>query len=169
MSCVIAGAAGQKIGTAATALARGALLSGLWATQRDDYPVTVRSGHSLSEVILSSQEIRYLGVPRPDIVVALFEEGLKKVTPRLNQLTEQERLYINAKLLPVKTRAQVIPLNLRGKGRKKHWSLMAMAAVLRREGVYPLEAFRQAVALNQAYAEENLAAVEAADGVITDN
>jgi 2-oxoglutarate ferredoxin oxidoreductase subunit beta len=167
MSFVIAGAAGQKIGTAATAFARGALLSGLWATQRDDYPVTVRSGHSLSEVILSPQEVRYLGVPRPDVVVALFGEGLKKVAPRLGQLTEQERLYINAELLPVKTRARVIPLNLRGKGRKKHWSLMAMAAVLRQEGVYPLEAFKEAITMNKAFAEENLAAVEAADGVIT--
>jgi len=169
MSFVIAGAAGQKIGTAATAFARGALLSGLWATQRDDYPVTVRSGHSLSEVILSPQEVRYLGVPRPDVVVALFEEGLKKVASRLEQLTEQQRLYINAELLPVKTSARVIPLNLRGKGLKKHWSLMAIAAVVRHEDVYPLQAFRQAVALNKAFAEENLAAVEAADGVITDN
>jgi len=166
LNCVIAGAAGQKIGTAAAAFARGAVLSGLWATQRDDYPVTVRSGHSLSEVILSPQEIRYLGISKPDIMVVLFEEGLKKVRPRLEQLGQADRLYINAGLLPVETGAQVVPLDLRGKGRKKHWSLMAMAAVLRHSGIYPLEAFKEAVGLNRAFAEENLAAVAAGEGVI---
>jgi 2-oxoglutarate ferredoxin oxidoreductase subunit beta len=168
LNCVIAGAAGKKTGTAAAAFARGAILSGLYATQRDDYPITVMAGHSLSEVILSPQEIRFLGVPRPDVVVALFEEGLKKVASRLSLLTEVGRLYINAELLPVKTRARVIPLYLRGKGRKKQWSLMAMAAALRQEGIYPLEAFKAAVAMNKAYAEENLAAVEAGEEVIID-
>ena len=57
LGIVIAGAAGKKVNSAATLLCRGALLSGLWATQRNDYPVTVKSGHSVSEVILSSQEI----------------------------------------------------------------------------------------------------------------
>ncbi|MBN1148175.1 MAG: 2-oxoacid:acceptor oxidoreductase family protein [Anaerolineales bacterium] len=166
LDCLIAGAAGQKIGTAAAAFARGAVLSGLWATQRDDYPVTVRSGHSISEVILSPQEIRFLGTPKPGLVVALFEEGLKKIRPRLGQLDEADRLYINAELLPVETRAQVAPLNLHGQGRKKHWSLMAMAAALRHSGIYPLEAFQEAVALNKAFAEENLAAVAASEGLI---
>jgi len=169
LNFVIAGAAGQKTGTAAAAFARGALLSGLWATQRDDYPVTVRAGHSLSEVIISPQEIRFLGVPRPDVMVVLFEEGLKKVAPRLDRLTEDARLYINVDLLPVQTRARVIPLNLRGKGPKKHWSLMTMAALLRREGIYPLEAFKEAITMNKAYAEENLAAIEAANEVIAGN
>ena len=166
LNCVIAGAAGQKIGTAAAAFARGGVFSGLWATQRDDYPVTVRSGHSLSEVILSPQEIRFLGVLKPDLLVVLFEEGLKKVQSRLGQLGQADRLYINAELLPVETRAQVVPLDLRGKGRKKHWSLMAMAAVLRHSGIYPLEAFKEAVALNKAFAEENLAAIAASEGLV---
>ncbi len=29
------------------------LLSGLWASQADDYPVTVQTGHSISELIFS--------------------------------------------------------------------------------------------------------------------
>jgi hypothetical protein len=61
-----------------------------------------------------------------------------------------------------------VPLDLRGKGRKKHWSLMAMAAVLRHSGIYPLEAFQEAVALNRAFAEENLAAVAASEGLTAD-
>ena len=51
----------MKIGSAATIFCQGAILSGLWATQRNEYPVTVKSGHSISEIVLSPQEILYTG------------------------------------------------------------------------------------------------------------
>ena len=58
------------------------MMSGLWATQRDDYPVSVMSGYSVSEVILSRDEILYMGIEKPDILAVLTPEGLSQV-PRL--------------------------------------------------------------------------------------
>jgi 2-oxoglutarate ferredoxin oxidoreductase subunit beta len=72
---IIAGAAGMKIGSVATLFSQGAVLSGLWAIQRNEYPVTVKSGHSVSEIVLSPQEILYTGISKPDLMVVLFPEG----------------------------------------------------------------------------------------------
>ncbi len=50
---VIAGSAGGKVRSTARVLGEAAILSGLWAAQQDDYPVTVQTGHSISELIFS--------------------------------------------------------------------------------------------------------------------
>ena len=161
LECTIAGAAGMKIGTAASAFSRGAVLSGLWAAQRDDYPVTVRSGYSLSEVILSPRHMRFGGSRHPDWAIVLFEEGLKKVRPRLAQLDHDTTAFIRADLLPVETNAQVVPLELRAIRKQKHWALAALADILRYSGIYPVEAFQEAATMDGRFTEENLAAIEA--------
>lgn len=159
LDCIIAGAAGQRIGSAATALARGAVLSGLWAAQRHDYPVTVRSGFSLSQVTLDLEEAGFTSISKPGLLVVLSEEGLDKVEPYLKELTGEDRLYVNAGLLPVKTTAQITALDFRCKGKTRHWSFMALAEVLRGSRPYPLEAFKEAVALREKYADESLEAL----------
>ena len=63
---VIAGSAGGKVRSAARVVGEAAILSGLWAAQQDDYPVTVQTGHSISELIFSPRPILFTGVTRPD-------------------------------------------------------------------------------------------------------
>ncbi|MBN1564934.1 MAG: 2-oxoacid:acceptor oxidoreductase family protein [Anaerolineae bacterium] len=165
--CVIAGAAGQKIVTAASALAQGAILSGLWASQHNDYPVTVKTGHSVAEVTISPKRIRYIGIEQPEIMVVLFPEGLRKEQARIAALPETATLYIEESLLPVQTQARVVSLDFSAtKQQKGYWAIMALAEVLRREKLYPLAALRAAVSLNAAYAEKNLAALDASEQII---
>jgi 2-oxoglutarate ferredoxin oxidoreductase subunit beta len=166
INCLIAGKAGMKIITAATLFSRGALLSGLWASQRSDYPVTVKSGYSLSEVNLSPNEILFTGVPKPDLMVVLAPEALGKVRAKISALSESDRMYIDADLMPVNTRARIIPLHFGSARRKQGWAITALAAVLQHASIYPLEAFREAVSMDEAYARENLAAIEASKGII---
>ncbi|MGC8875266.1 MAG: thiamine pyrophosphate-dependent enzyme, partial [Chloroflexia bacterium] len=159
---VIAGAAGQKIRSTATTLGRAGVMAGLWATQRDDYPVTVQTGHSVSEVILSPEEIRYTGIPSPDVMLVLAPEGLKVSRRTVQRLGPGSRLYVRSDLLPVETGAQVIPLDLAQAG-KKDQAMMALAALVKDTGLLPVEALREAVTLGQRaeVAQENLAALEA--------
>ncbi len=159
---VIAGAAGQKIRSTATTLGRAGVMAGLWATQRDDYPVTVQTGHSVSEVILSPEEIRYTGIPSPDLMLVLAPEGLKVTRRTVHQLRPDARLYIRSDLLPVETEAQVVPLDLTRAG-KKDQAMMALAVLVRDTELLPIEALREAVSLGQRpeVAQENLAALEA--------
>ena len=127
---VIAGAAGQKIGTAAAALCRGAILSGLWATQQNDYPVTVKSGHSVADVILSPEPVLHMGIPDPDVMIVLFPEGLRKERSRISALSSNATLYLAAGLGPVETQAHVITLDFSQCGQSKtYWAIMALACI----------------------------------------
>jgi 2-oxoglutarate ferredoxin oxidoreductase subunit beta len=164
---VIAGAAGQKIGTAAAALCRGAILSGLWATQQNDYPVTVKSGHSVADVILGPDPVLHMGITDPDVMLVLFPEGLTKERARIGQLSPDATLYLAAGLGPVETEAHVITVDFSQCGQPKtYWAIMALAEVLRRIGVYPLAALQEAVSLAGSYAPKNLAAIEAIDRLV---
>ncbi len=163
---VIAGAAGMKIGSAAAAFSRGAVLSGLWATQRNDYPTTVKAGHSVSEVILSPEEILYTGIDKPDVMLVLFPEGLAKTQQALARQTPNDLLYVQSDLLPVETKARIIPLDFQTTGafrrKKEYWAIMAIARALQETGAYPLEAFKEAIAMRPQFANDNLAAVREA-------
>jgi hypothetical protein len=64
---VIAGSAGQKIRSTATLFAEGAIFAGLSATQKDDYPITVQTGHSVSEIIVSPEPIDFRRLPLAEL------------------------------------------------------------------------------------------------------
>ena len=151
-------------------MCRGAVLSGLYATQRNDYPVTVKSGHSISEVILSPDEIGYTGITRPQMMIVLFREGLLRLQAQISALLPSDILMIHQDLLPVQTKARILPLDFRQLGsqgnRQESWAVMALAAALARFEIYPLEAFKEAVSVRSEFAQENLAAIEAGMGLL---
>jgi Pyruvate/2-oxoacid:ferredoxin oxidoreductase gamma subunit len=156
------------------------VLSGLYATQRDDYPVTVMTGHSVCEVILDPAPIGYTGIPHPDVLIWVAEEGRAKALARLSAMTGQDRAYIARDLLPeghkLETEATVIPLDYDRlthgpkpyRARRQNRAVLAVAAVLRREGWYPLQALEAAARETQRseIAEINLKAIEASAELI---
>ena len=159
----IAGAAGKRIGSAASAFCRGAILAGLWATQHNDYPITVRTGHSTADVILSLEPVLYMGIDQPDVMLVLFPEGLATRREQIAALDESATLFLAPDLPPVETRARVAALDFSATGQPKTaWALMALAAALRHTGIFPVEALRDAVAQG-GHAASNLAALDAAE------
>jgi pyruvate/2-oxoacid:ferredoxin oxidoreductase beta subunit/Pyruvate/2-oxoacid:ferredoxin oxidoreductase gamma subunit len=167
---ILAGAAGGKVRSTASALAVGGMLSGLWATQRDDYPVSVMSGYSVSEVILSRDEILYMGIEKPDILAVLTPEGLSQVPRQLRAMDEAQTVYVTPDLAQqVQTRARKIVFNFeRAAPSKKSLAVTATAAIVRHANLYPLAAFRDALSAGQRaeIAQENLRAVEASEGIL---
>jgi pyruvate/2-oxoacid:ferredoxin oxidoreductase beta subunit/Pyruvate/2-oxoacid:ferredoxin oxidoreductase gamma subunit len=157
---VIAGKAGMKTITAAAIFSKGALLSGLWTSQRNDYEVTVKSGYSVSEVTISPDEILFTGLIRSDFLLVLFPEALPRVRQLIEELSEDETLYINDELLPVTTNAKIVPLPLKDMGKKKYWAITSLAEVLTHSKLYPLEAYREAITIHKEYAGEYLAAYD---------
>lgn len=157
---VIAGKAGMKTITAARILSKGAMLSGLWASQRNDYPVTVKSGYAVSEVIISPEEILYTGLTEPDYLLVLFPESLSKVKPIIEDLSEESTLFINKELLPVKSKATIVPLRLNVMGKAKYWAIFGLAEVIKWSKIYPVAAFEEAISMQKEYAAEYLTAYE---------
>lgn len=109
---VIAGSAGQKVKSAATILARAGMISGLDATQKDDYPITVMTGHSLSEINLSPNPIEYTSIDTPEYFAVISDEGLKKTRKWIGRLSEACTLYTDESLQLPDTRARVRRVNL---------------------------------------------------------
>jgi hypothetical protein len=101
LSILIAGSAGQKVQSAATQVASAAVASGLFAIQQDDYPVTVRTGYSVSAIKLSPARIEYPGIEKPDCIIIFTEEGLKRCGEYLSGANAAKRVVAEKQLLPL--------------------------------------------------------------------
>ena len=158
---VIAGKAGGKVRSTATVVAAAGVLSGLWATQRDDYPVTVMSGHSVSEVILSPEEILYTGIEKPDVLIITAQEGLNKVGHFLRRMDEEDLVFVTPRFADVETRARTVVIDPRAFGvrvTRTNETLLAVLAALQQVAPFPYEAVAEAIRRVQRphIAEENL-------------
>jgi pyruvate/2-oxoacid:ferredoxin oxidoreductase beta subunit/Pyruvate/2-oxoacid:ferredoxin oxidoreductase gamma subunit len=150
LDVVVAGSAGMKVGSAATLFSRAAILSGLQAVQRDDYPVTVKTGHSLSFVKIAEKVIGYMGIKTPDVLFVISEDGLKKAAPYLSRMRESQRVYVLDTLPEVETEAQVIRIDLSGiDGRvpKEGIALTVLSSYLKSGSVFPADALIHAAKL----------------------
>ncbi len=174
MGIIIAGSAGQKIKSIATLLGHAAIASGLHATQKDDYPITVMSGHSLAEVILSPHVIEYTGIDEPAIVVVISMDGVKQAGACIRALPETSTIYAEESLELPDTNAQVRRFAFIEAAKhvgKLSLATVAIGTVLQDTGPFPLAAFTAAIQKNQkpAIAEVNLKAILAGAALVNPN
>jgi Pyruvate/2-oxoacid:ferredoxin oxidoreductase gamma subunit len=161
VNIVIAGSAGGKVRSCARLLGQAATLCGLWAAQRDEYPVTVSTGHSVSDVVLSPHQVRYAGVHRPDVLMVLSDSGYKKVSHYLSRLTPDGWLFVVPEFAGLQTGAHKWVVEAARAGRRNS-ALVVMAAAMQVTGYVPVEALQAAARLGQRpdVAQENLKAIE---------
>jgi len=168
---VIAGSAGQKIRSAATLFAEGAMFAGLWATQKDDYPITVQTGHSISELIVSPERIDYTGIDAPDYFLVISEDGLSRARGQIAGLSESCTLYAEESLELPETRARVCRLPLARTARsidRLALASTALGALLEDSALFPLEAAADAIRLSRSpeIAALNLKALRAGSELV---
>jgi pyruvate/2-oxoacid:ferredoxin oxidoreductase beta subunit len=127
---VLLGAAGQRVVTAGELLCLAAMTAGHRATQKTDYPITVLTGHSVSEIILSPESIAYTGMTRPSVVVALAGDGVRR-RKRLFSLLTRETLLLKASGVDIPpTGASVSEIDMGAMGIKEpDWALGFLAAL----------------------------------------
>ena len=154
-----AGAAGAKVRSSARLVGEAAIRSGLWASQRDDYPVTVKTGHSLSQIVLGPEPSLLAPVGAPDALVLLAPEGVRKVKADLAEMKSGSTVFSLPDLADVDTKAEVRVVDP-GRLSKSATGLAVLAHAVRELDLFPIEALR-AAARAGAFAEANLAAIEA--------
>jgi pyruvate/2-oxoacid:ferredoxin oxidoreductase beta subunit/Pyruvate/2-oxoacid:ferredoxin oxidoreductase gamma subunit len=160
---VVAGSAGGRVRSAARLVALAAMRSGLWAAQRDDYPITVKSGHSVSEVIIAPEEIHYSGVSEPDVLVIVSDDGLGKAGPYLDAMDETKTVFVAAGLTLPDTKAQVVtidPASSQTRIPKASLALAMVAHAVSKSGVVPFGLF-EATAAEGGFGDKNLELVAA--------
>jgi 2-oxoglutarate/2-oxoacid ferredoxin oxidoreductase subunit beta len=127
---VILGSAGQRIITAGELLCLAGASAGCHATQKNDYPITVMKGHSVSEVILSDVEVEYTGIEDPAVVIALAPEGVNRRKKMLTALAPQSVIVKAAGLELPDCRALVIDVDFKAhKIKSPDWALAALAVL----------------------------------------
>lgn len=143
---VLLGSAGQRIVTAGELLCLAGASAGLHASQKNDYPITVLRGHSVSEIILSKKGIGFPGIERPSVVVALAAEGVARRTKMLANLPE-EALVIRAQGIDMPAcRADVITFDFKAAGiREPDWALAALTLMASREAALSTEMLKTAI------------------------
>ncbi len=163
---VAAGSAGAKVRSAVRLVGLAAIRSGLWATQRDDFPVTVKAGHSISQLVLSPEEMSPVGVAVPDVLVLVSADGLKKVGGMLEAMRPDQLVVTVPEFGSVATDARLVVLDPKAwdtRVPKIQLGLMLMSAAVALTEMIPLEALRFAAAGR--FEAENLNAIEAGVGL----
>lgn len=84
---IIAGSAGEGVQLAGDLLAQAGMFCGLNTTKKGEYPITVGTGFSLSEVILSREEIFYSGIEDPDLLLVTSLDGWLMVKNKVKAKT----------------------------------------------------------------------------------
>jgi len=156
LGIVIAGSAGGGIQSAATMLAQAGMLSGLHATMKGEYPITVGTGFSVAEVILSKKPINFTGLEKPNVVIAVTDDGWNKVK---NRISENSKVYVDRK---INTDNLVETKEFLKVGGKKGAILCAIAHWIKESEAFPLEALLKVVE-DSKYATALQNAIKSAD------
>jgi 2-oxoglutarate/2-oxoacid ferredoxin oxidoreductase subunit beta len=145
---VILGSAGQRIITAGELLCLAGASAGCHVTQKNDYPITVMKGHSVSEVILSDSPIDYTGIEDPSVVIALAPEGVYRRKKMLTILSPGCTIIKAAGVDLPETRASVLEIDFKAKKVKStDWALAALTVLARQNKALSLEMLTVALKL----------------------
>ncbi len=143
---LIVGRAGQKVITAGETLCLAGLTAGLRVTQKNEYDITVLRGPSISELILSPEGIGYTGIDRPNVVVAIGQEGVDRRRTLFDHL-EEDSLVIRApgvKVPPSKGCVQAV--DFKGQGVKiQDWALGSLSVMAKLDKVISVEMLQSAL------------------------
>ena len=127
---IILGSAGQRIVTAGEILCLAGLSAGLNATQKNDYPITVLRGHSISELVLSSEEIGFTGILNPDVIVALSQEGVERRKNFFDTLNEKTLILQVPEVKIPSCKAKVMNIDFKAQGIKSQDRALASLSIL---------------------------------------
>jgi pyruvate/2-oxoacid:ferredoxin oxidoreductase beta subunit len=140
---VIAGSAGQRIRTAATSYARAAISAGLYATQKDDYQITVRTGHSVSELTISPNPIVFTAIEQPDYLLLVSQPGVDRIQAQIAASPPEATIYLDQGLQLPDTNAKKVALPLLNQANKANQLAAAsrvLARLLQDTGWFPEQA-----------------------------
>ena len=144
---VILGKAGQRILTSGELLCLAGISAGLSASQKNDYPITVLRGHSVSELILSDGEIGYTGISQPDVIIALAQEGVAKRTQMLQNLSD-DVLVIKARGVELPSiKNKMIEIDFKAKKIKSaDWALASLSVLAGQNRMITMDMLKLALA-----------------------
>lgn len=155
---VILGSAGQRILTAGELLCLAGASAGCHAAQKNDYPITVMRGHSVSEIILSDSPIQYTGIGTPTVVLALANEGINRRKKMLAALPPETLVLTASGLDLPPCPATVVEVDFKAeKIKPQDWALMSLAILAGKGNVLTTDMLKAALKMRFRQAEYDAA------------
>ncbi len=134
LEILLAGSGGQGLGLAGVILAKSfAEEEGKNVVETEAYGISMRGGHSRSEVLVSDGEVDDLKVTEPDILLAMSQEAADFFIPKVK---ESGSIFLDSTFVGniPKTKAKVFPLafteEARGLGREAIANVIALGAIV---------------------------------------
>ena len=115
-------------------MAGAAILAGMNVSQKNDYNITVMRGPSVTELILSSQPIIYTAVEKPQVIIALAHEGVRRCCPLFEKMNKGGRIILAAGVEIPATAGQILEVDFRSGGIKNKEMALAACYLLARDG-----------------------------------
>lgn len=141
LGVVLAGSAGGGVQSAAMLLAKAGTLSGLHSTMKGEYPVTVGTGFSIAEVILSTEPVHYTGLNNPDVLIIVSEDGLAVAKHLINKNV----MVLADDKLDVSQYPEVIRMPFVQEAGKRGAALSGLSEWIRRSGMLELQSLVEAI------------------------
>ena len=157
---VLAGSAGGGVQSAAKLLATTGMFSGLHSTMKGEYPVTVGTGFSIAEVILSTTPVKYTGLETPDVVIIVSDDGWNKIKGKIK---ENSTIIFDNSLKNEETESlknKVIYGDFNRVAGKRGAALAALAYWINDSGMMEIEALKKSVSSHK-YSKILIEAIEA--------
>jgi Pyruvate/2-oxoacid:ferredoxin oxidoreductase gamma subunit len=145
---VLAGSAGQKVVSAGNIIASAATLSGLWTSRRADFPITIQTGFSVAEIVISPEPVLYSGIVKPDIAAIIAPEGKAKIARLTKAMEETDTIYFADGLGDIDSDANIQPLDFPESAHKdlrKNISALTAGYLAKELKLFPFEALKEAV------------------------
>jgi pyruvate/2-oxoacid:ferredoxin oxidoreductase beta subunit/Pyruvate/2-oxoacid:ferredoxin oxidoreductase gamma subunit len=129
---ILLGSAGQRVITAGELLCIAGLTAGLKTTQKNEYNITVLRGPSISELILSPEEIDFTGIHNPTVLVALDQEGVDRRRDLFEHLTKEVLIIQTSGVSLPSSKARIHQVDFKNQGIKRmDWALASLAVLAR--------------------------------------
>jgi 2-oxoglutarate/2-oxoacid ferredoxin oxidoreductase subunit beta len=145
---MVLGSAGQRILTAGELLCLAGHVGGLRATQKNDYPITVLRGHSVTEVVLDNEPVSYSGIEKPAVILALAPEGVERRKAMLKNLTGSPLIIRAAGVELPPCDAAIVTVDFKAqKIKSPDWALAGLAVLAKMNRVINLDMLKQALSV----------------------
>jgi 2-oxoglutarate ferredoxin oxidoreductase subunit beta len=151
---MLGGSAGGRVQSAASTFVKAAMSAGLHVTKKGRYPVTVGTGFSVAQIIVSPNPILYHGISVPDVAVIVTREGMNYCRGILGRMTGGT-LYIDSELEVPATGADIVRYDFNKTAGAKSAALFALLLVLSQNEFFPLDAMRDTIGSNNDLKNKN--------------
>jgi len=143
---IILGNAGQRIITAGEILCLAGMTAGLQATQKNEYNITVLRGPSISELILSEEDIGCTGIDKPAIIIALSREGVDRRRSLFDNLDQQTLILQVAGVKLPSCGATIQSIDLKSQSVKsRDWALVSLAVLAKQNKIISMPMLKSAL------------------------